>query len=312
MKMEEYKGMQACILENEKLEVRIHPGLGGKVASLVFKPAGFEAAAQTNWEHRRPMEEEPRFSDFDSSGLDEVFPTINECSLDGQDAGFYYPDHGEVWSTAMDCEEEEGALKMSFESPKNPYRYEKKLQLKDSSLRWQFRITNTGDRAFPCLFALHGLMRYEPDMRLLYPSSVKEFLNVYTSPELGEDGTVFQVEDGTTGHAGSLRYDFRQVPPPEPMTRIKYYVNGPIQKGVCGYEYPSQGVRCILRFPADKLPYLGFWLTAGRYRGEYNCAWEPSSGFYDSTEIASKNGTLTRLQPGETVIYDLSLSFSII
>ncbi len=54
-----------------------------------------------------------------------------------------------------------------------------------------------------------------------------------------------------------------------------------------------------LGWDKDKLPYLGFWITDGGFRGDYNCALEPSTGYYDSIDIATKNGKVSYLLPNE-------------
>ncbi|WDC83206.1 hypothetical protein PL321_10375 [Caloramator sp. mosi_1] len=54
-----------------------------------------------------------------------------------------------------------------------------------------------------------------------------------------------------------------------------------------------------LLFPKDRIPYLGVWINEGGFKGEYNCALEPSNAFYDSVEIAKGYGKIKPLEAGE-------------
>ena len=65
-----------------------------------------------------------------------------------------------------------------------------------------------------------------------------------------------------------------------------------------------------LSYDAGVLPYLGVWITAGGFQGDYNWAIEPTSGFYDSVSTAEKNKKLKVLGPGEVMEFELTLSLS--
>lgn len=67
-------------------------------------------------------------------------------------------------------------------------------------------------------------------------------------------------------------------------------------------------MRCTLKYDANKLPYLGVWITAGGYRGDYNCALEPATGFYDDVPRTIKNGTIRVLEPGGEFAFTLEIS----
>lgn len=91
---------------------------------------------------------------------------------------------------------------------------------------------------------------------------------------------------------------------------VKYYADQKVKTGFCGYCYPSQGLRCTFRYDAKKLPYLGLWITAGGFRGDYNCALEPASGYYDSIQKAAENGSLYLLKKEEPLHFSLELALT--
>lgn len=87
----------------------------------------------------------------------------------------------------------------------------------------------------------------------------------------------------------------------------KYYVEGMVGEGYCGYLYPVQGMKAEISYDPEKLPYLGFWVTAGAFRGDFNCALEPTTGFYDSIAVAQKNGRCPALAPDEQMGFTITV-----
>ena len=67
----------------------------------------------------------------------------------------------------------------------------------------------------------------------------------------------------------------------------------------------------MLHYDVKKLPYLGVWITAGGFEGDYNCALEPSNGFYDGIGRAEKNCRLPVLKAGEAMDFELVVSLSV-
>lgn len=287
-------------LENEMLSVVILPQLGGKVSSVYFKPQAFELAAPNTRGVYHIPGEDADFSQYDASGLDDAFPNIDTAEMERNGKKVCYPDHGEIWSHPFRVisQSPSGAV-LEWESSRFGYRYEKRLRLEGSSLLFDWRITNTGEAALPSIWTFHGLMRYEEDMRLVLPSDLSHFRNVMDSPLLGKAGTVYERENGV--------WDFESVPKRQPQTALKFYGEGRSSEGVCGLRYPSQKTACTLTYSADRLPWLGVWITAGGYRGDYNVALEPSNGFYDEIFTAKKNGCLYEIPAKETLSFSLEL-----
>ena len=287
-------------LENETLSAVILPQLGGKVSSVYFKPQAFELAAKNTRGAYRFPEEDADFSQYDASGLDDAFPNIDAAEMERDGKMVRSPDHGEIWSHPFRViSQSPSEAVLEWESSRFGYRYEKRLRLEKSSLLFDWSITNTGENVLPCIWTFHGLMRYEEDMRLALPSDLSHFRNVMDSPLLGKAGTVYERENDV--------WDFEGVPKRLPQTALKFYGEGRSSEGVCGLLYPSQKTACTLTYSADRLPWLGVWITAGGYRGDYNVALEPSNGFYDDIFTAKKNGCLFELPAKETLSFSLGL-----
>ncbi len=307
--------MKEILLENNELKVTVLPELGGKVCSLIFKPRDTEIAARPGkGKTYRRAEGDGNFGDYDMSGLDDAFPNIDAETLTYEGRVLSYPDHGEIWSHEMEViVQEKERLELSWFSPRFSYRYLKGLSLSGNSLRFSYEIENAGDADFPCLWAMHGLLRFKEDMRLSYPEGMDRVVNVLPDTPLGEKDREFSLSSG--------EYDFSRLPDAEALKRagfqegdeaapyyMKYYGTGRIGKGACQVLYPSDGIKAVFSYDAEKLPWLGVWINGGGFSGDYNLAMEMTNGFYDQVSTAMENNRFCLLKPGEKLDFDITLS----
>ncbi len=288
------------ILENHILKIEILPELGGKILSFYRKDKDFELAAQKGRGDGLTLSGAERFSDY-AFGMDDAFPNIDAEEILWDDRWLRYPDHGEIWNHAFQVQEQgELFVKLGWRSEAFSYLYEKSFSLEEEKLRIRYRICNSGGEGIPCIWTWHGLMRYEEDMRFLLPEEIKHCRNVMPGSILGEAGNIYPIENSV--------YDFTAVPKADAPCMVKYYGEERVRSGRCGFAYPSQKLQCILEYDAKKLPYLGVWITAGGFQGDYNCALEPSSGFYDKISRAGKFNALPVLGDGEETEFEMAIS----
>lgn len=139
-------------------------------------------------------------------------------------------------------------------------------------------------------------------MRLVFPSSTRSVRNVLTSDQLGESGAIYDFPEAITPTG---RTDFTKVPPASSNTMQKFYVEGCVGEGLAGYDYPDENVSLRFSYDAAILPYLGFWITTGAFRGDCNCALEPTNGFYDKISVARDLGCLKTIAPGDTLAFGI-------
>ncbi|MDF2538950.1 MAG: Uncharacterized protein K0S76_1971 [Herbinix sp.] len=305
----DYKNVKALRMENSKLSLTILPAQGGKTVSIYHKLKDFELLYVNTSENVSSNQLGNSFSEGDACGFDDAFPSIDEGLVVIDDNKYHYPDHGEIWTAPMNAyvvtteeDEEQQEIVLSYGSRILPYHYEKRISLKEETVTYHYHIINTGDFDFPCLWAFHCLVHYEEDMQLIYPAETKEFFNAMYSPQLKEEGLIYSIDNGN--------YDFHRVPAIDSKTMVKYYLQNDVSEGRCGYHYPSKGVTCNIIYDETKLPYLGFWITAGGYRGEYNCALEPANGFYDSIAKAMEHNKCFTLKKGESLDFDIHMSLT--
>lgn len=301
-----FQGAEALKLENDYLKAVILPAHGGKVASLWYRPAQFELLFQNPKGVFRKARCGDDFSQFEACGFDEAFPTVDACRVQVGERQVEYPDHGELWSAAFALRREGEAARLTFHSPLLGYRYEKRFFLEGSALVCDYSVCNPTRDAIPALWVCHALVRADRSMRLILPKEVRQVQNAFASDWLGEAGRLLLYPEAQ-GPRGPVRLDRM----PEDG-QLKYYVHGRTSAGWCGYEYPVQGVRVLLSSDPRALPYLGFWATAGGYRGDVNCALEPANGYYDSIPNAMSLHACPILHPGESWSFRLKFIFSLL
>ncbi|MBO5246541.1 MAG: DUF4432 family protein [Eubacterium sp.] len=297
--------MERIRLENEFVNVEIFPSLGGKITSFYLKEKEFELVAQGSivqeCEQRLLKEQSVRSFAPYAYGMDDAFPNINEENIQWKNCLLAYPDHGEIWDADFEIKTQTTDMVVLFwRSPLFQYSYEKKLRLEKHTLTIEYCIINEGERELPCMWTWHGLVRYEQDMEIVLPDDMQRCKNVLAGSILGDEGMVYDLENDC--------YDFKKMPNPNICNMVKYYGEAPVKTGHCAISYPSQKVAYTLDYDAAKLPYLGVWITAGGFQGDYNCALEPTNGYYDRISTARENRKLPVLKHKEQMQFSLQIT----
>jgi hypothetical protein len=299
--------LSETILENQYLRAVVLPSFGGKIVSLIYKQNQFELIFQNPKSQFIHAPLYADFSDFEACGFDDAFPCIDGEKVDISGKKISYPDHGEIWTSPLDYFFKDGELFLSYRSKILDYIYSKAVYLSGSCLVCKYRIENIGRISFPCIWTAHYLVRYEPDMRFLYPAGTKAVEMTFDSLTSGTMNKKYHFpQDIVDGR----NIDFTELPKTDKLYARKYYIADQIQEGYCGYMYPSHNMRAEFLFDPAILPYLGLWITSGGFRGDYNCAFEPSSGYYDKISIARANKRLDYLDPGETKTFSLYIKLT--
>lgn len=300
-----FKQMDAVKIENSFLSVVIIPEIGGKIASVFRKDKNFELLFQNKEEIYKTPEIYAPFDQYDAAGFDDAFPTIDKSSVMAAGKNIEYPDHGEIWSAKFEYKINDETVMLKYDSRILDYSYKKNIHLQDDRVIVEYSIENSGKTEFPCIWAMHCLINCEKDMQLLFPEGTDKVINVHQSRYLGEINRVHSYPVTKDINGNSIHLD--RILKSSAENEEKYYVLGKIKQGKCGAYYPSKDVTYNVYFEKDKLPYVGFWVTEGGFRGDYNCAMEPTNGFYDSIDIASRENKLQVLKPGETLQFKIEI-----
>ncbi len=305
IRQELFQNAKALVAENAFLKVVCLPEFGGKLVSLFDKRLNKEFLFQNPHDSFRHAEIGSDFSAFEACGLDDAFPSVDAGPVLVGDTLVEYPDHGEIWSASFTSVHNQGAIVLSYTSSHLPYQYEKTFSLDGESLLLTYRIKNTGQVPFPCIWTLHCLLAYEEEMTLVFPADTHEVVSAFSSSRMGPQGTVHPFPIAQTPKEGVL--DFRKVDSPNIPCMEKFYIHHKVSEGRCGVRYGQSNTVLWFEYDEKKLPYLGFWKTLGGYRGDFNCALEPSNGFYDSIDRAMHNGACPQLSSGEEMEFSIRI-----
>lgn len=285
-----YKGLQSHVLENKQLQLTFLPKYGCKLASLVSKKTGREFLFQSSEKRLKIPAYGASFSDYDSSGFDEVFPSIDACPYpNGPFEGTRIPDHGEVWTLPWTSAFAPNgkSVKSFVQSQKLPYTLSRTITLKENEVIFEYCAENTAAIDFEFIWTPHCLLACTEHTQLLIPSNLTEVMSVeHSTQHLGPWGThhTYPLTTDVHGHV----IDLSRTEPVSAKNCEKFYFTKPNLAGWCGIEHTDTHEQLIYTYPADKVPYLGVWKTQGGYRGDYNIALEPCTGIYDDLYAAHK------------------------
>ena len=272
--------MGTMMLENQALQVLVLPERGGKLASLRHLPSGAELLAQPTHGSPELLPGMP-FEKGDAAGFDDVFPSMGEKERPGHWPEV--PDHGMVWTQPMQAAQQGNALELRFD--RDGWDYRKSVRLEDHSLILSWDIQNDSDTPRPFTWVCHCLWRLDPNMSFSFP-----------------DSGMVDVMDPEEKPCAAI------LCPPAEGSMAKTYTAGPVREGRCGCIWPDSRLRMTMEWDARELPFLGFWITNGGWRGDRNFAFEPCLSYYDTLARSDASNTLRILQPGGRTSFGIRMT----
>jgi galactose mutarotase-like enzyme len=309
MKKSIYKGLESIVFENDQIRAEFLPGYAAKMVSLQNKKTGKEFLFQSNSDTLKLPPYGAAFSDYDSSGFDEVFPSIDRCPYpDGTYAGTLIPDHGEVWAMQWELSDiADFGFKATVKSKTLPYILTRETIIKNNEVHFNYTVTNTSDKEdFKFIWALHCLLACGPQTRLLTPNNLTAVMTVeHSTQTLGPWGTIHNYPYAIS--VDNKRIDLSDTQPKEANNCEKFYFLEKNTQGWCGIVHEDSGDKLTYKYDAEQVPYLGVWKTQGGYRGDYNIALEPCTGIYDDLYVADKIKKVSKVAPKGSYSWYLSM-----
>lgn len=294
-----YLRRRAVFMDNGTLSLAFLPALGFKMVSLCYKPTGFESLFQPVAQSYRKPRPGACFEKYDTSGCDDMLPTIDACVYPGIEyQGARLPDHGEVWSRSWSVSISDDSIRGTVDLNCLPIRFTRNVSFdSEHTVRFDYTAHNSGTKPLHFLWALHPLNVLKKGTRLLLPEDSPGLLTV--------------MQKSTSAYAEN-KIDFTSsgLSVPDSIGRglsFKFYVSNPLKAGCAGLYYPQDKLALLYRFGSDKLPYLGVWINTGGYKNEVNIAIEPTNGFFDSLERAVSNSAAAAILPEEDVRWSVRI-----
>jgi galactose mutarotase-like enzyme len=306
---------------NDHLALTIVPELGGKIASLRDRRTGREWL----WRHprmayARVAPDESYTARADTGGWDECLPTVAACSYPAAPwAGTALPDHGELWSQAAQVDRSEqdalATIRCRWQGAALPYAVERVITLAadQPSLRFDYRMTNTGTAPLRFIWCAHPLLAIAPGMRLELPPAAR--FNVWSS-----------IPDDLLRQSSDLVYPVRVAaygraivtdPLPDPSAAVAFKLwSEPLADGDGWARLHAADGSLGLRWDVAQLPQIACWLNLGAWAGDggapyYNLGLEPCIGAQDSlAEAITRHDLAPTVAPGESYPWWLEVELS--
>ncbi|KGX93974.1 hypothetical protein N781_02015 [Pontibacillus halophilus JSM 076056 = DSM 19796] len=305
MKRGTYKGIPSIELKNEYVRCTFLPTYGSKLASLYDVTHDYEWLFQSNEDTLLAPPYGAPFSDYDSSGSDDMFPGIDQGPHPTVEGSI--PDHGEVWAMPWDAEAGDDYLAFTVASPRFPYELRKTVRLNGKALEFSYEAINHSNEPFPFIWTPHALLNMNPSTTFEVPKGMTEVMNVeHASQHLGEWGRRHRFPKTYSEKSGNV-IDLSRMEDKQANNVEKFYFTEPLTEGWCRVIQGDLDATLTYTFEKDKVPYLGVWKTHGGYRGDYNFALEPCTGVYDDVYVAHKIGKASYIPANGTYTWTFTM-----
>ncbi|MGL6314065.1 hypothetical protein [Vibrio sp. WXL103] len=299
----EFKGIPSIVLENDFIRTEWLPIYGAKLASLKLKSLfDCELLYQAPQSQLELPAYGTRFGDYDTSGFDECFPSIDACEVEvergGEKTRVSVPCHGEVWSLPWDyCINENKELEFSVTSPSLGYRLTKKVALIERELRLSYRVELIEDiEKLPFLWTPHALFRYDEHTQIIVPQRLNEVKSVCSVGRLDREDVIYSYPITHDSKVGL--WDCSKFLKQDEGTCDKFYFKQKL-KADDVFGFKNKNYQVLMAVDSHTAPHLGIWKNQGVDNNTHNFALEPCSGVYDSAEDAQNNGSVSYVTKSE-------------
>jgi hypothetical protein len=287
-------GIPIVRLESTLLQADVAPGVGGRVISLIDKSSGYDFL----WRNTSlPLELKARGSEYDPhfyGGIDELLPNDVAEPINGIDC----PDHGELWTTALQSEVSGDRLTLHGRLSQFGLAYQREMRLRPESpwLDFKYRISNTTNQTRHFLWKLHAALAVQPDDVIECPARQAQIVDPAWSRFKAVAPFKWPNVDGQTAN----------VVPPRNETMDFFYLFD-LTAGEMAWHRPSAGLKFEYRFDTNVFPYAWLFASYGGFLGHYTIILEPCTAMPMSVNEAAGKKQCSRLQPGEVLETAVSL-----
>lgn len=301
---------EAWALETEALRTVVVPTMGGKLVSLFDKRNQLEWLVGPDQRPFYPVPYGAPFVDQDMSGWDEMFPTIVACSYPGPGdlQGVDLPDHGEVWTLPWSLQDGSADhISLTVEGQALPYRLSRRMGFSaPDTIELDYQLVNTGQEPMPYIWAPHPQFSCGQGAEIELPPQVSQVYN--TIPEewgWSEPETVYDWPEDLNPSGERVRLD--QVGPANLHQARKFFILPTVRIGQV--RLIRKGFRDWLKmtWSPDDIPYFGIWVDEGALSHASVVTPEPTTGFFDSLEIAWQKDQVTIAEPGKVCSWRMTV-----
>ncbi len=292
---------EAISLENDAVRVTVIPELGAHVTELTDRAADRDLLWHNPRTSIRRAPYGAHFDDWWSGGWDEIFPTGDRATLNGEQL----PYMGEMWSVPWTAEVATDGVVASVTTVGHatiaPARMERRLSIRadEPVVRAAYRIVDLDVRPLPFLWGIHPVFAVSPDHRIDHTAGTM-LVGVSSDPSMGTVGETYPWPTLRDPSTPSGVRDVRRVRPREDAVFGGHWATD-LRDGWLALTdtVARRGVAIV--FPIEVFPHAWLWQVYGGWRGHHHLAMEPWTGYPMQLEEAAAAGRARLLEPGRTL-----------
>ena len=276
--------MDVVFLENSDLKIGVIPRAGGRISSFRDKHTNREylwAAPEMLSRYDADGEYDPQFC----GGIDELLPSDPAEEV----AGCRYPDHGELWRTALEYECVSATeMELHGRLPLCRLTYRRRMILNGGKLACRVSIANPTGRPVPFLWKLHAALAVAPGDQVSVPAQCM---------------TAADPAWSTLPDAMPRRFSGRyEIPPKNNGSEFLFLTE--LQRGEAELRYRNGG-RFICRFDPAVFPNVWLFGSFGRLNESYTAILEPCTNYPLYIADAAKARCCAELLPGRELVTEI-------
>lgn len=296
-------GMLELRFETDHVVGSVIPEAGGKILDLIERRSGFNLL----WRNPRiPLARTyagAAFDDIWCGGWDDVFPTDEPCTVDGNT----HHDHGDLWIGPWDWaierdNGEEATIRLSRFSASLPCRVDKWITLRrtSSDLSIRLRLTNIGPHRVRFMWNQHIAHAIGEGSRIHLPASRMGV----AGPTASRAGVV----DHVNWPISADGQDLSCLPGPDAaVTEFLYALD--LREGWCVVTHPAHGVAIRVCFDKEVFGTPWLWGVFGGWRGHHVLLTEPCTSHPGSlASNVTNGGSAATLEAGATLETELTIT----
>jgi hypothetical protein len=275
-------------VENDYLQVDVAPDVGGRIVNLLEKSSNYQFLwhnAALKLEKLEPGDEyDPNFY----GAIDELIPNDIPEVINGIEC----PDHGELWTAALDLQIDGETLVLSGTLPIFGLRYDRRMTLAPDgpTINFDYRIENISGARREFLWKLHSALKIDAGDRIVCPARTA----IVGDPEYSRwSGT----EPFEWPNVEGQRADI--VPEKDGTMDFLYLYD--LKKGHMAWESADGSLTFVYEFDLNIFPYTWMFASYGGFDDHYMAILEPCTTMPISVVEAAKLGQCSALEAGEAI-----------
>ncbi|MEO8413554.1 MAG: hypothetical protein ABI472_07830 [Ginsengibacter sp.] len=274
--------------ENDHIKFEIVPAAGGKIISVFNKKLQKEFL----WSNTNLLLETHRSgADYDSNflgGIDELIPNDIPENIDGID----YPDHGEIWTTALDYELLKDKIAVFGQLALSGLNYRKIISLDAGApiIRLDYTIRNDSTFTRNFLWKLHAALSVEVGDRLITHAKKAKVVDPDYSRFTTLDEFAWPRIENT---------DASLVPDKNNTTDFFYLYD--IDTAEMGLESNKGSHLFCYSYDNNIFPWQWYFASYGGFLNHYTTILEPCTSMPMSVNDAKRLSQCTVLEPGQEI-----------